>query len=279
MFIDAHQHFWKYNPGEYSWINDQMNVLKRDFLPDDLLPELKQLNFDGSIAVQARQSLEETYWLLKLADEYDFVKGVVGWVNLCSLYVQKQLDEFSQNPKFVGVRHVIHDEPDDRFMTREDFRYGIGLLSKYKLTYDLLLFPKHLPLAAELAASFPHQKFVVDHIAKPGIKDRIHSPWNKDIRKLAKLPNVYCKLSGMVTEADWIKWKPGDFRYYLDIVFDCFGEDRLMIGSDWPVCIVARNYGEVMSIVIDYLSQFNATIQIKVLGENCRNFYLTRNTH
>ena len=251
-----------------------MSVLKRDFLPVDLLVELRQSNFDGSIAVQARQSLEESTWLLSLAKEYDFIKGIVGWVDLCSGEIEKQLDEFSQQSKFVGVRHLIHDEADERFMARKDFQNGISMLSKYNLTYDLLLFPKHLPLAVDLAACFPNQKFVLDHIAKPGIRERIHSPWDKDIAQLAKLPNVYCKLSGMVTEADWENRKPEDFGYYLDVVFGCFGEDRLMIGSDWPVCTVAGNYCEVMSIVTDYLSRFDTGIQTKILGENCRKFYL-----
>jgi L-fuconolactonase len=274
MFIDAHQHFWYYNPHDYSWINEQMSVLKRDFLPEDLLPELKQLNFKGSIAVQARQSPEETYWLLQLASEYEFIKGVVGWADLCSTDVEKQLERISRHPKLVGVRHVIHDEPDDRFMAREDFRYGISLLSKYNLTYDLLIFAKHLSLATELAYTFPDQKFVLDHMAKPGIKNQIRSPWDKDIGELAKLPNVYCKLSGMVTEADWKHWKASDFRYYLDVVFDRFGEDRLMIGSDWPVCSIAGDYRQIMPIVIDYLKQFNEEIRMKIMGTNCRKFYL-----
>ena len=273
MHLDSHQHFWHYNDKEFSWIGENMSVLKIDFLPPDLWKELQTAGFDGSIAVQARQTLEETAWLLDLASQNSFIKGVVGWVDLCSPEIEKQLDEFSRNQKLVGVRHVVHDEPDDKFMARKDFQYGISLLAKYGLTYDLLLFPKHLPLATELVMLFPNQKFVIDHIAKPLIKDQIHEPWDKFMKQLAKSPNVYCKLSGMVTEADWKNWKPDDFKYYLDTVFHCFGEDRLMMGSDWPVCTVAGNYKKVMSLVFDYLQQFGKETLIKISGENCRKFY------
>ena len=278
MKIDAHQHFWCYNESDYSWINDQMKVLQRDYLPDNLLPELKNIGFEGSIAVQARQSLEETMWLLELADKYDFIKGVVGWVDLCSGEIENQLEEFSKNPKLVGVRHVIHDEPDNYFMASDNFQYGISLLGKYGLTYDLLVFPKHLQLAAELVSHFPDQKFVLDHIAKPLIKDHVKSPWNKDIIKLAQNSNVYSKLSGMVTEADWKNWRASDFQYYLDTAFDAFGENRLMIGSDWPVCNVAGNYREIMNIVIEYFSNIDNEILNKILGENCMHFYLEKQT-
>jgi len=274
MRIDAHQHFWKYNQNEYSWINNEMDVLKKNFLPEDLEKELKTIDFNGSIAVQARQSLKETEWLLKLADEYNCIKGVVGWVNLCSPEIEEQLNKFSQCKKLVGVRHVVHDEPDDNFMDRDDFKNGISLLSKYNLTYDLLIFPKHLALANKLVSYFPNQKFVLNHIAKPLIKDKVHSPWNEDIKKLAEQPNVYCKLSGMVTEADWKNWKSEQFKYYLDVVFKYFGTDRLMIGSDWPVCNVAGGYRDVMLLVIKYLNQFDFKIKRKILGLNCQKFYL-----
>jgi len=276
MKIDSHQHFWHYNPLEYSWINDEMNILKRDFLPQDLYQELSQAGFEGSIAVQARQNLEETRWLLELADKYDFIKGVVGWVDLSSLEIENQLAEFSNNPKFVGVRHVVQDEPDDNFMARDDFQYGIGLLSKYGLTYDLLIFPKHLVLTNELVSKFPNQKFVVDHLAKPFVKKQIQAPWDKDMTRLAKHPNVYCKLSGIVTEADWKMWKPADFYYYMDVIYNAFGEDRIMIGSDWPVGTVAGNYKEIMNIVIDYFSNKKSRILDKILGENCERFYLKK---
>ena len=207
----------------------------------------------------------------------DFIKGIVGWVDLCSPEIEKQLIEFSRHPKLVGVRHVIHDEPDDNFMTRTEFQYGISLLEKYNLTYDLLIFPKHLPLANELAQKFPNQKFVLDHIAKPNIKDQLKSPWNNDILALAKNSKVYCKLSGMITEADWHNWQPSDFKFYLDVVFEAFGEDRLMIGSDWPVCMVAGSFQKIISLILDYISLFNKEVHDKILGENCQKFYLGRN--
>lgn len=273
MKVDAHQHFWQYNPVEYGWIGDNMQVLKRDYLPADLLSELKKVGFDGCIAVQARQTLNETNWLLKLASENIFIKGVVGWVDLCSESIEAQLQNFSKNPKLVGVRHVVHDEPDDRFMARESFRNGISLLEKYKLTYDLLLFPKHLPLATELVKAFPRQKFVLDHIAKPDIKKQLKEPWASSIKQLAQLPNVYCKLSGMVTEADWSGWKAGDFTFYLETVLESFGTNRVMIGSDWPVCKVAGIYPDVLSIVIDYMETRHKAALPKVLGTNCLDFY------
>jgi L-fuconolactonase len=276
MKIDAHQHFWHYNPTEYGWINAEMKILKNDFLPSALNKELNAVGFDGCIAVQARQTLDETTWLLNLASEHSFIKGVVGWVDLCSETIEEQLNTFAANPKLVGVRHVVHDEPDDRFMARKDFRQGISLLQKYKLTYDLLLFPKHLPLAAELVHDFPNQKFVLDHIAKPDIKNQGKEPWATDIRKLAENPNVYCKLSGMVTEAHWNSWQTDDFKFYLDTVFEAFGENRLMIGSDWPVCTLGGSYNQILSIVTDYFSHSEKGIQEKVLGNNCSDFYLNR---
>jgi L-fuconolactonase len=276
MKIDAHQHFWRYNQTDFGWIGDNMQVLKNDFLPDHLRSKLKAVDFDGTIAVQARQTLQETAWLLKLATENDFIKGVVGWVDLCSSKIDDQLKEFSANKKLVGVRHVVHDEPDDRFMARDDFKRGISLLQKYRLTYDLLLFPKHLPLAAELAGQFPAQKFVLDHIAKPHIAQQAKEPWATDIRALAQLPNVCCKLSGMVTEADWHLWNEADFAFYLDTVFEAFGPDRLMIGSDWPVCTVAGSYQSVLAIVVNYVNQLDPTLKDKVLGANCHRFYLER---
>lgn len=276
MKIDAHQHFWKYNPDEYAWIGENMRVLKQDFLPSDLESELNSIGFDGSIAVQARQNLNETLWLLQLSEESEIIKGVVGWFDLCSPEIEQQLIEFYRFPKLVGVRHVIHDEADDNFIARSDFHCGISLLKKYNLTYDLLIFPKHLPLVNKLVQKFPDQKFVLDHIAKPDIKNQLKSPWEKDILALAKNQNVFCKLSGMVTEADWHKWQSLDFKFYLDVIFEAFGEDRLMIGSDWPVCTVTGNYKRVMGIVINYIGQFDLKIQSKILGENCANFYLQR---
>lgn len=273
MRIDSHQHFWRYSPREHVWMNEQMGALKRDYLPVDLEPLLKESRFDGSVVVQARQNLEETEWLLDLANRYEFIRGVVGWVDLRSEELEGQLDRFAPHPKLKGVRHVVHDEPDDQFMLGADFRHGIGRLADYGLTYDLLLFPKHLPVASRLVDEFPDQPFVVDHISKPPIARGDLSPWREDIQSLAEFPNVYCKLSGMVTEAEWQAWQPSDFEPYLDVVFEAFGPERLMIGSDWPVCKLAGEHSAVMEIVTNYLKRLSPTEQAGVLGENCARFY------
>ena len=251
----------------------EMEVLRRDYLPDELRPQIEAIKFDGTIAVQARQMLEETEWLLHLADAYSFVRGVVGWLDLRSASLREQLQKYARHPKLVGVRHVIHDEPDDDFMLRREFRRGIGQLGGFDLTYDLLLFPKHLPAASKLVAEFPHQPFVLDHIAKPAIRDGQVSPWREDLCRLAEFPNVYCKLSGLVTEAKWKQWRPEDFHRYLDIVLAAFGPERVMIGSDWPVCTLSGDYAATMNIVTGYVQNFSAEVREGILGENCARFY------
>lgn len=250
-----------------------MEVLRRDYLPDELRPLLKGIGFDGAIVVQARQIVEETEWLLQLADEYDFIKGVVGWVDLRSPELRGQLERHARHPKLAGVRHVVHDEPDDRFMLLPEFRRGIAQLREFGLTYDLLLFPKHLPIAVDLVAEFPGQPFVLDHIAKPAIRDGQDSPWREDLTRLAEFPNVLCKLSGMVTEARWKQWQPEDFHRYLDIVIEAFGTERVMIGSDWPVCTLSGDLASTMRIVIEYAQQFSVEVQDQILGGNCARFY------
>jgi L-fuconolactonase len=274
MKIDSHQHYWHFNTADYGWMGENMSVIKRDFLPTDLLPELKSIDFDGSVAVQARQSLEETNWLLQLADEHPHIKGVVGWLDLQSEQAEEQIAAFAKHPKAAGVRHVIHDEEDLDFMLRPAFIRGVQLLEKYDLAYDILIFPTHLANTIEFVKQFSDKQiFVVDHIAKPLIKDGIVSPWKEDIVALAKFPNVYCKLSGMVTEADWNTWKPENIRPYLDVIMDAFGPERILIGSDWPVCLVAGKYSEVMQVVIDYISTFTEKEQALMLGENAAKAY------
>jgi L-fuconolactonase len=273
MRVDAHQHFWYYSPADYAWIDGNMASLRRDFLPNDLKPLLASTGFDASIAAQARQSTEETRWLLQLAAEYEFVKGVVGWLDLRSPELMAQLEQFASDPRLVGVRHVIQDEPDDQFMLRPEFRRGIARLAEYDLTYDLLLHPRHLPVAVKLVQEFPNQPFVLDHIAKPCIADGVIEPWDRDIRELARYANVSCKVSGMVTEACWNNWKAQDFRPYLDVVFNAFGTERLMIGSDWPVCTLSSNYAATLGLVKDYIAQLSADEQGRVLGGNCARFY------
>lgn len=254
-------------------MTDEMPDLKRDFMPGDLSPLLGQIGFDGCVSVQARQSIEETDWLLELAEENNFIKGVVGWVDLRSPHVHQVLSGYSNRGKLVGVRHVVHDEADDNFMLQPAFQNGIAALKEFNLTYDLLLFPKHLPVALQLVEKFPEQSFVLDHIAKPFISRREFSPWREDLKELARNPNVFCKLSGMVTEAKWNNWKEDDFMPYLDIVTESFGTSRIMIGSDWPVCTLSGGYSATMNIVKNYASRFPTEICEGILGGNCIRFY------
>jgi L-fuconolactonase len=254
-------------------MTDQMAVLRRDYLPDELQPLLKSVQFAGTIAVQARQMIEETEWLLELSDQHDIIKGVVGWVDLRSPKVREQLETYTKHPKFIGVRHVVHDEPRDDFMQLPEFRRGIAQLAEFGLTYDLLLFPKHLPVAVQLASEFPDQPFVLDHIAKPAIREGLISPWREDLKHLAEFPNVFCKLSGMVTEAKWKQWRPEEFHRYLDVVLAAFGTERVMIGSDWPVCTLSGDYVSTMRLVTAYVQQFPEKVRDAILGGNCERFY------
>lgn len=273
MKIDAHQHFWQYNPDEYGWIGPGMETLKQDRLPADLDEVAKPIGVKSSIAVQARQSLEETLWLLELAGRYPAIQGVVGWVDLRSPGVEGQLEQLAANPKLRGVRHVVQDEPDDEFMLRPEFQRGIAALAAWGLTYDILIFARHLPAACDLVARFPDQPFVLDHIAKPPIKDGILEPWDRDIRRLASFPNVWCKVSGMVTEADWQHWQAADLYPYLDVVFEAFGTDRLMFGSDWPVCTLAGTYDQVAGIMSDYVQTLSQHEQAAVWAGTAKSFY------
>ena len=273
MHIDSHQHFWKYSAQEYGWIDESMKSLRRDFLPEDLEPDLKRNNFDGCIVVQARQTLEETRWLLELANRYSFIQGVVGWVDLRSPELRQQLESLCGNSKLAGVRHIVQSEPDNRFLLQPDFLRGIAMLEEFNLTYDVLIYAFHLPVAAEFVAGFERQRFVLDHLAKPDIRGRELAMWSQDLRELAKFQNVYCKLSGLVTEADWDNWTEEDFIPYLDVAFECFGAARLMIGSDWPVCTVAGNYSRVVDVVKNYLQKFPSEVREAVLGETAREVY------
>jgi len=274
MRIDSHQHFWRYEPAQYPWIGERMGVLRRDYLPGELEPLLRASGFEGTVAVQAQQAAAETDWLLELAERHAFIRGVVGWVDLCAANVDEALERYAARPKLVGVRHIVHDEPDDDFLLRPDFRRGVGRLRAHGLVYDLLLFPKHLPRAATLVAELPEQPFVLDHIAKPFIRDGVVSPWKEDLRRLASFPNVTCKLSGMVTEARWKAWRPADMHPYLDAVLEAFGPSRLMIGSDWPVCLLAGDYDRTMDVVVDWTSRLSAPERDAILGGNAARVYL-----
>lgn len=272
MRLDSHQHFWSYDEQQYPWIPNA-SPLHRDWLPEDLEREQVKVGMEGSVAVQARQTVEESRWLLELAECYPLIRAVVGWVDLRADDVEEQLAMFARHQKFVGVRHVVQDEPDDRFMLGGAFLRGIGKLRQFALTYDILIYPKQLPAAIELVTHFPEQPFVLDHIAKPHIRDGTLSPWREQLRELAQAPNVFCKLSGMVTEADHQGWKPDDLRPYLDEVFEAFPVERLMWGSDWPVCLLAGSYEQVFRLVDDYTAHLKAPQREALFGGTARRFY------
>jgi L-fuconolactonase len=273
MHIDAHQHFWLYNPVEYDWIDDSMSALRRDFLPADLRPEIESNGFHGSIAVQARQTLEETHWLLELADRSPSIFGVIGWADLRSTDIRSQLKNLTRNPKLVGVRHIVQSEPDDRFLLQPEFLRGIAMLEEFNLAYDILIYSRHLAVATEFVKKFPRQRFVLDHLAKPPIKSGNIHAWADGIRLLSEFPNVLCKVSGLVTEADWKHWKREQIVPYLDIAFESFGPNRLMIGSDWPVCLVAAPYARTVEVVKTYLLGKHPDDREAVLGGNAQRFW------
>jgi L-fuconolactonase len=273
MRIDSHQHFWKYHPIKDAWISEDMKIIQRDFMPADLHPLLIQNGIDGCIAVQADQSEEETHFLLQLAQENDFIKGVVGWVDFRSNEIEERLQYFSQFKKLKGFRHIVQAEIDDDFLLGDDFCNGIAKLEKYNFTYDLLILPKHLKYAVEFVKHFPNQSFVIDHLAKPDFKGADFTEWEKGIKELAAFQNVFCKVSGMVTEADWANWKEEDFKYCLDVLVANFGIDRLLFGSDWPVSLLAASYEKSTNIVKNYFSKFSKEEQDKIWGGNAINFY------
>lgn len=266
MKIDAHHHFWSYDPVEYGWIDDTMRVIRRDFLPEHLKAEITATGVDGVVSVQARQSLAETNWLVDFARQHDFIKGVVGWVELISPTVSSELERFAANPKLKSLRHVVQGEPDDNFILRDDFNRGIRELRKFNLAYDILIFERHLPPTIRFVDAHPDQIFVLDHIAKPRIKDDAFEPWNKQLRELAKRPNVYCKASGMVTEADYTTWTEAQVRRYFDAALEAFGPQRLMFGSDWPVCLVACGYARWHQLVSSWISKLSPAEQARILG-------------
>ena len=270
--IDSHQHFWIFDPVRDSWIDESMQRIQRDFLPQDLSPVLERNNFKGCVAVQADQTEAQTHFLLDLAKQNDFIKGVVGWVDLLDKNVADRLDFFSTEKKLKGFRHVVQGEADD-FMLRDDFRRGIAALKAHNYTYDILVFHRQLPAAIDLTNRFPNQAFVLDHIAKPDIKSGQIQSWKENIIELAKAENVLCKISGMVTEANWKTWTPDDLKPYLDVVFENFTPERLMFGSDWPVCLVASEYDLVVKTLEDYITQLPIAQQELIWFKNAERFY------
>ncbi len=270
--IDSHQHFWRYNPVEHNWMSDAMVAVKKNFLPNDLKPLLMENNIDGSVLVQVTQTHEETDFLLETAEEFDFISGVVGWVDLRSDDILNKLNEYRKFTKLKGFRHVLQlEEPE--FLLQPDFLQGIAALKEFGFTYDILIYPNHLSAALILVEKNPTQSFVIDHLAKPYIKDRRIANWQKGIAALATHENVYCKISGMVTEADWDNWEYDDFTPYMDCIVNSFGMKRIMYGSDWPMCLVAASYSQVIQIVKDYFAQFSAQDQQWFFGENAIRFY------
>lgn len=273
MNIDSHHHFWKYTADEYPWISTGMERLARDYLPADLIKATQPHDITGSVAVQARQTIQETEWLLELAANYSFIRGVVGWVDLRSPSVSEDLEKFSENDKFVGVRHVVQDEPDPRFLLGNDFVRGLRYLPAYNLTYDILVFPHQLPAAYELVKMLPDQPFVLDHMAKPDIEHHAISEWKRHFNALAEHENVVCKLSGLVTEANWKVWQQRDFTPYLDVALEAFGPERLLYGSDWPVCLLSAEYAEVLCIANSLIDRVSLHEAKAIRGTNATQFY------
>lgn len=273
MIIDAHQHFWQYEPVKHEWIDDNMAVIRRDFLPSDLKEVYQENGIDGCIAVQADQTLKETDFLIDLSKENPFIKGVVGWVDLRSDNIQADLSKYGDVGIVKGFRHVVQGEPDPNFLLRKNFLRGISALKEFDFTYDILIFPHQLGAALEFVRKFPNQKFVIDHIAKPYIKDGFFDGWAVLMKEIAKSENVYCKISGMVTEADYNSWTPKQIEPYMDLVLDSFGTKRLMFGSDWPVCLVAANYKQVKSLVTTFIEPLSETEKEAIMGRNAITFY------
>jgi len=264
--IDAHHHLWRYSKEEYGWIAGNMALIARDFLPQDLQQVLTSSGMQGSVAVQARQTIEETQFLLNLAQEFPFIRGVVGWAPIARPEFPQVLERFHDSQKLKGFRHVVQDEPDDAFLLRPDFNAGIALFKRYGLVYDILIFERQLPAAISFVDRHAVQVFVLDHIAKPRIRDRLLEPWRTNIRELARRENIFCKLSGMVTEAHWAKWRPADLQPYFDVVLDAFGPKRLLAGSDWPVCLLATTYQTWFSTLREFTSPLSSTEQEMILG-------------
>jgi L-fuconolactonase len=273
MKIDAHHHFWRFDADQYAWINDSMAVLRRDFLPSDLEKEIQAVGIEGVVSVQARQSTQETTALLEFARNRSWIKGVVGWLPLVDPHLRGQLDALKGETILKGIRHVVQDEPEDNFILREDFNLGVELLSEYGLTYDILIYERHLPQAIEFVDRHPNQVFVLDHLAKPQVKTDMVEPWRTNILQLAQRPNVYCKISGLVTEADWQSWNESQLTVYLETALEAFGPKRLMFGSDWPVCHLATTYQAWFELVSRFCARLSPAEQSRILGETAVEAY------
>jgi L-fuconolactonase len=272
MIIDSHVHFWKYNKTDLPWIERNMKILQKDYLPSELELTLKRNHVDGCIAVQAMTAEVETRFLAELANTHPIIKGVVGWTDLKANDATKKLAEFKEYPSIVGMRHIVQSEPDD-FLYDVKFREGISLLKEFGYTYDILVYPRQLKAASDFARAFPDQTFIVDHCAKPDVKNKEIVKWREGITRLASFPNVYCKLSGLITEAAWKEWSPGEFYPYLDVVFESFGIERLMFGSDWPVMLLSGIYVQWKSLLEKYMENFPEEEKEAVFGLNAAKAY------
>jgi len=272
MTIDSHQHFWKYDPIRDQWIDKNMQIIRKDFLPEDLKPVLLKNNVDGCIAVQADQSESETEFLLDLASKHSFIKGVVGWVDLCAENIEERLAYYTKNNWFKGVRHILQAE-DTSFMSRPSFLHGISKLEQFNLTYDILVSSTQLEAVVALVSRFPHQPFVIDHCAKPNIKDQQFEKWASHISGFSNYENVFCKISGLITEADWNHWTYEQITPYLNHIFHVFGKKRVLYGSDWPVCLLAGNYKEQLRVIGTYTDQFSAEDKALLMGGNAFKLY------
>ncbi|MFO0863171.1 MAG: amidohydrolase family protein [Gemmataceae bacterium] len=274
MIIDSHQHFWQLGSFDYSWLEEPQHALiRRDYLPNDLAPLMKKVGVDRTVFVQTQHNVEENRWVLKLAEQHPWIVGVVGWVDLASPKCEEQLLEFKDHPKFVGIRHIVQGEPDDDFIIRDDVMRGLAVFEKHRMPYDLLFFTQHLHHAPTLAKRFPNLPLVIDHISKPKIKDRLIDDWRKDMKAAAAYPNVWCKLSGMVTEADWKQWKPADLKPYVETALECFGPHRCMFGSDWPVCELAGTYRQVYDALVEVLGPISDSERARIFAGSAVEFY------
>lgn len=273
--IDSHQHFWRLSePFDYGWLDaPEHAAIRRDYLPQDLQPQLKKLGLGYSVFVQTQHAIEENRWVLGLADQYDFIAGVVGWVDLASDRCEEQLLEFREHPKFVGIRHLTQAEADDNFIIRDDVLRGLRVLQKHRVPFDLLFFPRHLRHAVTLAQQVPELPMVIDHLAKPPIKTGSLQGWDDDLRAAAGYPYIYCKLSGMITEADWRLWKPADLRPYVETALEAFGPERCMFGSDWPVCELAGSYEQVHAALTEAVGPLSDTEREQIFGGTASRFY------
>lgn len=273
MIIDSHQHFWRYNAENHAWINDDMSVIKRDFLPKDLKPIYDTHGIDGCVVVQVDQNEVENEFLLALARQHTFIKGIIGWVDFRAANISDRLSFYSSIKLIKGFRHIVQGEPDKRFLMGEFFCRGIAGLRQHNFTYDILVYAHQLEQVEEFVKRFPNQPFIIDHLAKPSIKEKSIEDWRQRMTRIAKNENVYCKLSGMVTEADWNKWNYNDLQPYMEAVLEVFGTKRLVYGSDWPVCLVAASYERQINVVRQFISRLSAAEQAEIMGENAIRFY------